>query len=396
MAKLPDLPLETLLEIIEWSLQSWGHPYDRFLQLNNLSLVCRHFHDVTAPIIFRKYKLQLREAPRKLGGPDPTCFLTGTSLLTWNEVGVRARLAHLRKNSVFVRELRLVDWGQSLGRVCLGAEPGPAPFDPAFMPLLFETLDALTDVTSVVFEATKQFHRCTYFPIELWHWLSRVNPAHVSFDGVFAFPSVLEPSHFVRSMSIRASVETARVVEAVRPALLDITIQATDQKDHCFKDFFQPYPSLKQLDIRLKYYGDWIPYDYFDFTAYPEDVGLTIHMKVTDTEIYIEAPGAWVATEEYLKRAFVDDFAKLDVRRDDGSDTFIISRPLPGRVVGIRDLHLPETDEDKEMVLGFEQAVLAALPDHQLSNGPIDAAFWDSLDALFTKVYTEAFEGLAT
>jgi hypothetical protein len=88
--------------------------------------------------------------------------------------------------------------------------------------------------------------------------------------------------------------------------------------------------------------------------------------------------------------------AKLDVRRDDGSDTLIISRPLPGQAVGIRDLHLPETDEDKEMVLGFEQAVLAALPDHQLSNGPIDAAFWDSLDALFTKVYTETFEVLAT
>jgi hypothetical protein len=76
----------------------------------------------------------------------------------------------------------------------------------------------------------------------------------------------------------------------VRPALLDISIQATDQKDHRFKDFFQPYPSLKQLDIRLKYYGDWIPYDYFDFTAYPEDAGLTLHMKVSDTEIYIEAP----------------------------------------------------------------------------------------------------------
>ena len=213
MAKLPDLPLETLLEIIECSLQSWGHPYDRFLQLNSLSLVCKYFHDITAPIIFRKYKLQLREAPRDLGAPDPTCFLTDTSLLTWNEVGVRARLAHLRKNAVFVREIRLVDWGQSLGRVCLGAEPGPEPFDPAIIPILLDTLDALTDVTSVVFEATKQFLRRTQFPVELWQWLSRVRPKNVSFDGSFAFPSAMEPLPPIRSMSIRASVEVARVVE---------------------------------------------------------------------------------------------------------------------------------------------------------------------------------------
>lgn len=63
---------------------------------------------------------------------------------------------------------------------------------------------------------------------------------------------------------------------------------------------------------------------------------------------------------------------------------------------GVRDLHLLETDEDKEAVLGFEQAVLAALPDHQLLSGPIDAAFWDSLDALFAKVYTQTFEAFAT
>ncbi|KAH9023812.1 hypothetical protein EDB84DRAFT_1508130 [Lactarius hengduanensis] len=392
MAKLPDLPLETLLDIIDWSLQSWGHPYDRFLQLNSLSLVCRYFHDITAPIIFRKYRLQLREAPRKLGAPDPTCFLTGTSLLTWNQVGVRARLAHLRENAVFVRELRIVDWGQSLGKVCLGVEPGPAPFDPA---LLLDTLDALSDVTSVVFEATKQFHRSTHFPVELWYWLSRVNPANVTFDGSFTFPSALGPLPSVRSMSLRASGEAARVVEAVRPALLEISVEATDQKDHCFKDTFRPYPSLKQLDIRLRRYGDWIPCSYFDFTAYPEDARLAIHMKVPDTETYIEAPGAWMATEEHLKRVFVDNFEKLDVSRDDGSDTFVISRPPPGRTVGVRDLHLPQTDGDKEAVLGFEQAVLAAMPEHQLLNGPIDAAFWNNLDALFAKVYTQTFEALA-
>ncbi|KAH9058150.1 hypothetical protein EDB87DRAFT_1627782 [Lactarius vividus] len=397
MAKLPDLPLETLLDIIDWSLHSWGHPYDRFLQLNNLSLVCRYFHDITAPIIFRKYRLQLREAPRKLGAPDPTCFLTGTSLLTWNQVGVRARLAHLRKNAVFVRELRIVDWGQSLGKVCLGVEAGPGPFDPA---LLLDTLDALYDVTSVVFEATKQFHGSTHLPVELWHWLSRVNPANVSFDGSFAFPPALGPLPSVRSLSLRASGDMARVVEVslrhvpsgrvymawltplqvVRPALLEISVKATDQKDPCFKNTFRPYPSLKQLDIRFRHYGDWIPCSYFDFTTYPEDARVAIHMKVPDTETYIEAPGAWAATEEHLKRVFVDDFEKLDVQ---------------SRRLGVRDLHLPQTDGDKEAVLGFEQAVLAAMPEHQLLNGPIDAAFWNSLDALFAKVYTQTFEALA-
>jgi len=66
-------------------------------------------------------------------------------------------------------------------------------------------------------------------------------------------------------------------------------------------------------------------------------------------------------------------------------------------VVGIRDLHqhLSETDEDKEAVIGFEQAALAALPDHQLVNGPIDVAFWNSLDALSAKVYSQTLHAFA-
>jgi hypothetical protein len=84
----------------------------------------------------------------------------------------------------------------------------------------------------------------------------------------------------------------------------------------------------------------------------------------------------------------------LDVRRDNRSDTFVISRPPPGRVVGVRNLHLQETDEEKESTLGFEQAILAALPDHQSRNGSIDAAFWTSLDALFARVHTQTFEAL--
>ena len=171
---------------------------------------------------------------------------------------------------------------------------------------------------------------------------------------------------------------------------------------------------MKQLDISFRlYYGNWIPCDYFDFTKYPEDTRFAIKIRVPDTESYIEAPvsvactirlassdqslpwqGAWEETEEHLTRVFVDDFAKLDVRRDDGLDTFVISRPLSGQVGGVRDLHLPETDEDKEMVLAFEQAVFAAMPEHQLPNGPIDANFWDSLDALFLKVHAQDFEDL--
>jgi hypothetical protein len=53
--------------------------------------------------------------------------------------------------------------------------------------------------------------------------------------------------------------------------------------------------------------------------------------------------GAWAKTERpgHLKEAFVNDFRDLDLRRDDGSDTIVISRPLPGRTGGIRDLHIP-------------------------------------------------------
>ena len=77
-------------------------------------------------------------------------------------------------------------------------------------------------------------------------------------------------------------------------------------------------------------------------------------------------------------------------RRDKRSDTFVISRPAPGRVVGARDLRLQETDENKQAVLEFEQGILVSLPDHQLLNGSSKPAFWISLDSLFTKVHTDA------
>jgi hypothetical protein len=76
--------------------------------------------------------------------------------------------------------------------------------------------------------------------------------------------------------------------QVVCPALLDIDIEATEQKEHCFKHIFRPYPALRQLDIKFHHYGDWVPSGYFDFTTYPEDMELAIQIKVPDT--YIEAP----------------------------------------------------------------------------------------------------------
>jgi hypothetical protein len=107
-------------------------------------------------------------------------------------------------------------------------------------------------------------------------------------------------------------------------------------------------------------------------------------------------------TEEHLKSIFVDDFTKFDVRREDGSDTIVISRPQPGQSGGVRDLHIPERDEDKDAVLVFEQAVLASLGAQsghglRLLEGPVtidDTAFWADLDNLFETVYFQTFENL--
>ncbi|KAI9449276.1 hypothetical protein BJY52DRAFT_1420056 [Lactarius psammicola] len=229
MAKLPDLPLEALLGVIEWSLQSWGDLYSQFLWLSNLSLV----------YIYVKPHTNLA---------SPTYLFS-----RW------------------------------------------------YIPP-----DVERSTTSVVFEAMKEFHRCPRFPFELWHWPSRANPASVTSDRPFVLPSVLEPL----TSPPRTNGEAAR-------------------------------------SWRFCYFGDCILCGYFDFTTYLEDTGLAIRMK-----------GAWAVTEEHLRRVFVDDLTKFDVRRD-----------------GIRDLHPQETDEDKEVVLGFERAVVAALPDHRLLNCSINAAF---------------------
>ncbi|KAH9161007.1 hypothetical protein EDB89DRAFT_1914145 [Lactarius sanguifluus] len=106
MVKLPDLPpLDSLLDIIELSLQSWGHPYDRFLQFNSLFPVCRHYPPL--PIGFNFVK------PRASSAPHHIYFLASTSLLTWREVGIHARLVYLWKDTAFVRELRMSTGGAS-------------------------------------------------------------------------------------------------------------------------------------------------------------------------------------------------------------------------------------------------------------------------------------------
>lgn len=88
--------------------------------------------------------------------------------------------------------------------------------------------------------------------------------------------------------------------------------------------------------------------------------------------------GAWYEAEHALNRVFVDDLTNFDFRRDAGSDTITISRPLPGNTGGVRDLNLPEhdeneeTDEERDMVLAFSRALLMALS-NQGTDPPIDA-----------------------
>lgn len=163
--------------------------------------------------------------------------------------------------------------------------------------------------------------------------------------------------------------------------------------------------------MRFRYYEDSLIPGYFDFTSHPE-TRIAIHMMVRDVEAYIEAPvsviwtdaqrsspalmhpflraqNAWAETQQHLKEIFVDDFTKLDVRRDDGSDTIVISRPLPGQPGGVRELHIPERDEDKDTVLVFEQAVLAALSESDLGTGPLghdDTAFWADIEEVLGTV----------
>ena len=96
----------------------------------------------------------------------------------------------------------------------------------------------------------------------------------------------------------------------------------------------------------------------------------------------------------------MDDFSKLDVRRDVGSDTLVVSRPLPGQKGGVRTLNLYKgssvEEENEETMLAFEQAVLAALPEEARSQitGPFDAAFLANLDGVFAAVFSQTFEPL--
>jgi len=221
MAKFCDLPLEILLDIIERALDTSQTRHFRFCQMNNLSLVCKYLSDIMAPKIFRTYRLRLRErceTKTKAKTDRSRCFLTGTSLSTWNEVGFDARLEHLRKKANFVRELRIVDHGQPITIFELGgdgaeAQNRPAPFDSSLVPALLETLNTLSGVVSVALEGTQTFFPTTRLPEELWHWLSRLKPEKVSFEGFFAFPRSLERLPSVRSLSLFMSIEASRVLK---------------------------------------------------------------------------------------------------------------------------------------------------------------------------------------
>lgn len=234
MVKLCDLPLEILLEITERATEPTKDSDSRRRStIGNLSLVCRYLNGVAARKLFRTYRLQLREKDdSELSGArtaaGPTCFLTGLSLLELHPDGVdlRARLAHLRKKAAFVREIRIVDYGQppavyraGCAHLKEGDRPPPppaggAPFDLALMmPTLIEALDTLDGVTSVVFESTDVFRPSVRLPDELWRWLSRRKPGKVSFDGYFAFPDSLGWLPPVGSMSLVMNEEASRVLE---------------------------------------------------------------------------------------------------------------------------------------------------------------------------------------
>ena len=75
----------------------------------------------------------------------------------------------------------------------------------------------------------------------------------------------------------------------MRPAHLDIRVDTADRSENTFKEIFEPYPTLEQLDVRFQYYDDCLARGYFDFTAHPE-TGISIHMVVSDVDLYIEDP----------------------------------------------------------------------------------------------------------
>jgi len=237
MVKFCDLPLEILLDIIDRATESTkdpppSHPHGDD-SIRCLSLVCSYLNGVTARKLFRTYRLQLREkdsdddsAEGAEGAGAPTCFLTGRSLLELHPDGVEARLGHLRKKAAFVRELRIVDYGQPAvyrtgsSAAYLKERDGPppaAPFDlPPLVvrPALIETLDTLDRVVSVVFETTDMSRPPARLPDELWGWLSRCKPRKVSFDGYFAFPDPLGwLPPVVGSMSLVMNEEASRVLE---------------------------------------------------------------------------------------------------------------------------------------------------------------------------------------
>ncbi|KAH9051126.1 hypothetical protein EDB83DRAFT_2522211 [Lactarius deliciosus] len=284
MVKLPDLPLDTLLDIIDLSLQSWGRPYDRFLQFNSLSPL----PSTTSPLPSSSVAIGFNPVkPHASSAPRP--YLFSHQHTPADVEGNR----HSRPSGVPLEGRRIrsrASNSQQLGPVAmpLGVKPGPAPLNPVFMPVLVDSLDALANV--IIFEAAKQFQRRTRYPVG-------------------------QALALRRSMSLLASGEATRIVE--RLCILPPIFKPRIRRLTVSKIFSDPTSISRRIQKT------------------PDS---QIQMKVPDTETYIEAPGAWAATEEHLKYL-------LTTLRS-WSDTFAISRPPPGQVVGVRasvrDLHLQE------------------------------------------------------
>ncbi|KAI9439358.1 hypothetical protein H4582DRAFT_133863 [Lactarius indigo] len=112
-------------------------------------------------------------------------------------------------------------------------------------------------------------------------------------------------------MSLCTSGTAAIVVEAVRPALLDFIIEATNQKDHRFKDFFSIISLLEQFDVRSCYY----------------DVEPTRQMKRLDTETYMVAPGGAFEIIDYSTAQL---HRLLEQRRRPGRETIYLNLQVRG------------------------------------------------------------------
>ncbi|KAI0263598.1 hypothetical protein BC834DRAFT_971281 [Gloeopeniophorella convolvens] len=267
------LPVEIILHVL--SLLPDDNEIERRGALNNFSLASRHLYLIATREVFRKYTLVLRRS--ELVRKRPCCPLTGAFLDVWDDHGVRARLGHLRSKARYVRDLRIVDVGQSRVAKYRRSSPGPAAFAPEFLPLLMSTLRSLKGVAAVSFE-TERYDASlvpVVFPVPLWIWLIDARLRTVSFLGDFEFPDDLQPPWSIRDLTVIPYTWTAqKMVENVRPPFLkfDYTWLRTGPATP-----FVPYPTLKAINIRVSFYT-FVPNGHlFDFRSVPQvDVQVTI------------------------------------------------------------------------------------------------------------------------